>query len=134
MVAAFGVLPAVLPQSLPSGSLSFTGADLGGTLNVSAGDVSSPAVSLQRVGGGEFSATLQYLLRGPAGSVSFTLSCPSSPATSGSALSVTTPLSTVAPSATADIRCPTGIIWYQATVTSGARLSVRTLTLSKRSD
>jgi hypothetical protein len=132
VLATAGLVAAAAPLPLPDRPLSFTGADLGGPIVSSGtGAAVSPAVALQLVAAGRFHASLRYVLAGPSGSATFTLSCPDPPAAVGRTNQVTEPLVQGNRIASAGLRCPHGTIWYQSTASNGARLVVRSLTLSK---
>jgi hypothetical protein len=127
-----GLVATTVPQSLPNRPLSFTGADLGGpVVSYGTGAAESPAVALQIVGAGGFRARILYVLTGPDGSATFTLSCPDQPTPAGETNQVTEPLVPGSRTASAGLRCPHGKIWYESTASNGASLVVRSLTLSK---
>jgi hypothetical protein len=133
-VLLIGVLPPLVPQSLPSGSLSFTGSNVGRIVDGSAAAASSPAIALQGIGSGTFVGTLRYHLTGPTGSASFTLSCPGPPGSPTAKSSSTAPLAGGAAASTTRVSCPAGLIWYQATVAQGSKLAVDSFTLTKTSN
>ena len=128
-------LAVVAPRPLPSHPLSFRGSDIGAPLMAVAQPVTGPAIPLQGIGTGTYTAALDYQLSGSPGAATLTLYCTRGTPTSGSPpdSSVTETLLPGDHTARAELRCPAGVRWAQLAANPQSHLAVTALHISKSS-
>jgi hypothetical protein len=132
-VAATGALAVVAPPPLPSGPLSFSGADLGGPLQSGPSAATTEAVPLLGVGAGTYRITVGYSLQGRAGSATILAYCTAgSSKSSAPARASTSPMTRPGTQrSVTSLHCPAGTLWYQMAVQPDTGLVVSQLVLVK---